>query len=389
MPPAVTSAYLKPRLPVIGSGISLSARTSARRLRTLELASGRAGFNAARFDEGQRETLGQSPREFPDDALSPEIAQCRVQRLERRFGEPIDREAGPSILGAGIEQKPADVEDGRAGEAEVRAEHRSGERLQTAARGRSDGDGRLGAHAAQRQQVMSGRQQQRDQRGKDLLARRVTEMPGEVVAEPVRARLGKAHAAGGKDHALRGQVASAAVDREVVALLGDPLDSPRVKDRRPGRAGGAEQRVEHRAGAVGDREELAGLLALERDADLAEEVHGLRHVEATQDASNGRGRGTGEGPFVDGVMGDVAAAASRDEDLGPQLASAVERDHAPLGSATSRVDCRHQAGRPRSDHCDVRVFGQSASHCTATTSTVVARASSSMSGPGRISQERC
>ena len=63
-----------------------------------------------------------------------------------------------------------------------------------------------------------------------------------------------------------------------------------------GRARRAEQRVEHRARAIGDGEELARFFALELHAELAEEGDGRGHVEAAQDlADGGRSRAVERG----------------------------------------------------------------------------------------------
>jgi hypothetical protein len=108
-------------------------------------------------------------------------------------------------------------------------------------------------------------------------------------------------------------------------------------------ARGGEQGVEHRARAVGRREQLARVLALERDAAFAEERHGLAHVEPTEHLADRGPRGTGEGGLVHGMVRHVAPAAARDEDLRSQRACAVERDHGLPRSRARGLDRRHEA----------------------------------------------
>ena len=116
------------------------------------------------------------------------------------------------------------------------------------------------------------------------------------------------------------------------ASRADRRHAPRVAQLDAGLPRGREQRIEHGARAIGHREQLARLLALERDAELAEERDRARHVEAAQHLADGRGRGAVEGPLVHGVMGDVAPPAAGDEDLRAQRARAVEDEDAPSGA---------------------------------------------------------
>jgi hypothetical protein len=98
----------------------------------------------------------------------------------------------------------------------------------------------------------------------------------------------------------------------------------RGEERDTGVGSGAEQRVEDGVGVVGGWEEFPGVFALEFDAALAEELDGLRHVEAAEDFLDGVAAAAGVGGFVDGVVGDVAAPAAGDEDFGTEFGGAVE-----------------------------------------------------------------
>src|SRR5690606_25960115 len=113
--------------------------------------------------------------------------------------------------------------------------------------------------------------------------------------------------------------APCAADAEAVGILLDGFDTARVLKLHARLPRGVEQGVEDGASAVGGGEQLARVLALEFDPDLAEEGDSPRDIEAAQDFFDGVARGSGVGAFVNAVMGDVAAPAARDKDFRAQL----------------------------------------------------------------------
>jgi len=133
------------------------------------------------------------------------------------------------------------------------------------------------------------------------------------------------------------------------AVFGQQL-GPRV-------VGGGQQGVEHGAGAVGGGEELAGVFDFQLDAALGEEVDRVADGEALEnlfDRVAAAAGGVVNRPHD--VMGDVAAPAAGDEDLGAELFSAVERDDARVrrGGAGGE-DCGEQPRGAGADDGDVGV----------------------------------
>jgi hypothetical protein len=150
-----------------------------------------------------------------------------------------------------------------------------------------------------------------------------------------------------------------------------------VDELNAGVRGGAEEGVEDGVGFVGGGEELAGVLALEGDAEVLEERDGLGDIEAAEDLADGVGRGAGVLLLVDLVVRDVAAAAAGDEDLGAEFFGAVEGNDAGVGRCgAAGPDGGEEAGGAGADDGDVGVSGQ-------VTAPPIASASPGRAGRGR------
>lgn len=143
------------------------------------------------------------------------------------------------------------------------------------------------------------------------------------------------------------------IPANVIAL--DGVDTTAGADLNMCVGGGAEERVEDGACGVGDGEEFAGLLALQQDTELCEEVDDLRDVESAEDVADGVTGGAGEGRLIDDVMGDVASAAAGDEDFRAEPACAVEDEDASVGVGAAGGDGGHESGSASADEGDVGV----------------------------------
>ena len=104
---------------------------------------------------------------------------------------------------------------------------------------------------------MLGRQTQGHQ-GRERTRDRVPQPAGELEAVPVGSGLHHAPSSGGQDHATGLAHALRTLDAESVRVGVQPLDAERVHEVDPCVRGSRQQGVEHRAGAIGDGEELAG-----------------------------------------------------------------------------------------------------------------------------------
>jgi len=100
------------------------------------------------------------------------------------------------------------------------------------------------------------------------------------------------------------------LDVEDPAVPGDRLDLERMAERRAGPRRGGEEGVEHRAGLVGDGEELPRVLLDERHADLLEERDRPGHVEAAEDLADCVPRGAAEVRRPHLAVRDVAPTAA-------------------------------------------------------------------------------
>ena len=192
----------------------------------------------------------------------------------------------------------------------------------------------------------------------------VAERSGDLVAVTVGAGLGEGLAAGGEDDAggedrvwgLGCRVSGVGIwggseDLEAIGVALYAIDAPGMDEIDSGIARGSKQGIEDGVGIVGGWEELAGLLALELDAEIGEEADGARDIVTPEDVFDGVARGAGVGGFVHGVMGDVAAPAAGDEDFGAELLRAVEGEDAGVGlygtERSGSPDGGEEAGAPR------------------------------------------
>ena len=99
-----------------------------------------------------------------------------------------------------------------------------------------------------------------------------------------------------------------------------------MHDRGAGRAGLADEGVEHGAGRIGDRKELSRVFALHLHPRLAEELHGVVDSESPEHLADRRWRAAGVVCLRDLPVRDVAAAAPGDENLRAELAGPVDGD---------------------------------------------------------------
>jgi len=169
----------------------------------------------------------------------------------------------------------------------------------------------------------------------------------ERVAGSVASGLRDAAAAGCDDDAVGGDLSDAerlsSVDARHRRACRD--DHTRLGSR-------SQQRVEDRARAIGHREQLAGFLALQIDAERPEEIDRGGHVERTEDLTD-RIAVPVEVFGMHNVVRDVASPAAGNQDLRADAFRAVERDDA---SALPRSEDRgHQAGRTGTHDCHIVV----------------------------------
>jgi len=208
---------------------------------------------------------------------------------------------------------------------------------------------------------------QRDQGGEDPRGHGVTEGLGEAVARAIGAGFGKGHAAGGEDDAAggdggRGLGAGGIIgagDHEAGIVALDCADAPRVLEVEVGVVCRGKEGIQDGVGIISCGEELAGVLAFEGDAELLEELDGAGNIEAAEDLADGVAAAAGVLLLINGVVGDVAAAAAGDEDFGPELFGTVEGDDAGAGAAglllerAAGPDAGEEAGSTGADDRDV------------------------------------
>jgi hypothetical protein len=148
----------------------------------------------------------------------------------------------------------------------------------------------------------------------------------------------------------------------------DPL--PRAQHHTPAR-GLVQQRLEDDAGAVRVGKELAVLLLVQLDPDLAEERHRLRHPESPQDAADEMRRRPAEVGLGHGGIRQVAARAPAHEDLRPRPGGSVEEHDRPRRSPPCGEDGAGEPGRPRPDdrdHAQTSLEDENVTHAEATRS---------------------
>src|ERR1051326_5243778 len=218
--------------------------------------------------------------------------------------------------------------------------------MQHAARRRLHRELRVDARAADTPRPMPFRDDQRHERGEHRRDR-VPERARERVAGAVGAGLRDRAAAGGEDDVLgvhgviqsRGDGEGSPAGQGILRFALDDTNAKSRPNLHPRLARRAQQRIDHVARAVADREQLPRLLALQRHAELFEERRRARHVERAQHLRD-RVAIPVEVLRAHDVVRHVAAAAAGDQDLRADARRGVERDHAP--SRAPRGDPRPQ-----------------------------------------------
>jgi hypothetical protein len=166
--------------------------------------------------------------------------------------------------------------------------------------------------------------------------------------------LGSESPAGRQHHLAGGQGAGGRREvEEVVAPRdrGDPVGAAKLDAE----AGGlAEEGVEDGPRAVGVGEELAAVLDVQGDADLLEEGDRPVDGEGGEDAAHDVGAAAPEIGGFDGLMSDVASAASADEDLGADFRGSVQEGDAEFRLQPRGEDGGGQPGRAGAHHGDVQ-----------------------------------
>jgi hypothetical protein len=333
---------------------------------------GAGGGRVHAGDVAQRagEALGQTLAQDGGDRRAPQAGERCIKRLLVLARQEVHHERGPRVVAVRVGVEAADVHARGAGKAEVRQQERVGElgdALAPPVAHADRGDGGQPAQCAQR--VIPGRGEGYE-RGEDARGDGVPQRAHDLVSFAVGAGFRQRAPAHGEDRPAGQQPApppavlggGVFVDGEAAALERAHRSYPVRVDHLHARvARGAEKSVQHRARAVGRREEFAGLLALERHAQPGEELDGALDAEAQQHLANGVAARSGVVRLADRVVGDVAAPAPRDKDLRPQRACAVEHDD-PQRPRTARrargatgLDRSHQARGARPHHRDVRV----------------------------------
>jgi hypothetical protein len=116
-----------------------------------------------------------------------------------------------------------------------------------------------------------------------------------------------------------------------------------------------EQRVEHVAGSIRIRKELAVVLLVQGDTGRFEEPYCRVHGQRPQHAPDDGWRTAPEVAFRDDAIRDIAPAAAADENLRARLPRAIEQSNAQRRIPHSREDCGSETGCTGADDQDVTV----------------------------------
>jgi hypothetical protein len=205
------------------------------------------------------------------------------------------------------------------------------------------------------------RQHQRHKRRHDRAGERVPEARGEAEPRAVGAALGERLAAACENHTPSGKRAGLGCREEALRGLLDRRDPGWMHNPRAGTDGLPQERIEHRAGRVADRKELARLLGLECHARRVEEGDGVGCRKPSQHLADRRGRAAGVVGLGDPLMGYVTAAATGHEHFRAELAGRVEggdrEGPARGGGGAASPGGREQAGGAGAEHEDVGGLG--------------------------------
>ena len=214
---------------------------------------------------------------------------------------------------------------------------------------------------AERAQEVTRRDQRRGtSAGKIRSVRRVAERLRQRVAPAVGARLGQAAAARWRARRARRPGARPSARREREARR--PSRATPVPPARDGAASTPadrappEQRIEHGARAVGDGEELARLLALERHAELARRTRPSRaHVEAAQHLADGGRRGAANAVSSTAWWVTLHRPPPETRILAPSVRAPSRTHHAAAARMPPGPDRGHEAGGAGAHHGEIRV----------------------------------
>ena len=124
----------------------------------------------------------------------------------------------------------------------------------------------------------------------------------------------------------------------------------------PRRAASVEQRIEHRARPIRVRKELAVFFFVQADTQLLEKCRGAFGWKRAQHVAHDARRAAPEIALGDLSIGDVAARAAADQNLGADAACAVETPHAQVRRGAGREDRRRQARCPCADNHDIKIM---------------------------------
>jgi hypothetical protein len=117
----------------------------------------------------------------------------------------------------------------------------------------------------------------------------------------------------------------------------------------------SEQGIEHVAGSIRIRKELAIVFFVEGDTGRLEEPYCRVHRQRPQNTADHGRRTTPEVTFRDDAIRDVASAAPADEDLRAGLSCAIEQANAQGRIPPSREDGCRETGCTGADDQDVAV----------------------------------
>ena len=115
-----------------------------------------------------------------------------------------------------------------------------------------------------------------------------------------------------------------------------------------------QERIQDGSGRVGHRKQLAMLFGCQFHTQGCKPAHGRCRVERRQDVLNDVAGAVEVGRRYM-VVGDVAPAATRDQNLGSCLFGAFEQEYLPRWpTCLGRENRRRQSGRSASDDDDIR-----------------------------------
>jgi hypothetical protein len=118
-----------------------------------------------------------------------------------------------------------------------------------------------------------------------------------------------------------------------------------------------EQRVKHGPRLIGGGKELAGVFALELDAQCVKPIDGLSNRKGSEHILD-------DAPIAEEIagrhrlVGNVASASTRDEHLRAKCLCPIEEDHVPTAYSFGGGDCRGKASSSPSDDHEIRRIHQ-------------------------------